>query len=242
VKIARNETDFLFPANLRLLAEARRREDVLDHEHAPEGLLEPREGTLLYLLAQRAAPLGDVLEIGSFKGRSTWYLARGLAQAARERKVVAVDPHLEGTREAFRENLERTAIGDLVEVHDAYSTDVELTRPIGGLWIDGDHSYAAARTDFDRWFPALAVGGWVAFHDTVNHWHGPTRLVRELLVRRNDLVGIGVFGTITYATKASPAPLNRVRTIAARSAFETVTFLRGMRVGFGPRNAVPGER
>jgi predicted O-methyltransferase YrrM len=241
VRIATNETDVLFPANLKLLKEARLHEAELDHADAPDGLLEEREGTLLYLLARRGAQRGDVLEIGSFMGRSTWYIALGVAAAGRGR-VVAVDPHLEGTREAFHANLERTGIAGRVDVHDAYSHEVELAHPIGGLWIDGDHSYSGSRADFDRWFPRLAVGGWVAFHDTVNHWHGPTRLVRELLAGRDDLVGVGVIGTITYATKAAPSPLNRIRALGARAGFEVVTFLRGTSVGFGPRNVLPGER
>ena len=47
-----------------------------------------------------------------------------------------------------------------------------------------------------KWFPKLVPGGWLAFHDTVNHWHGPTRLVRELLTRDDRLDSVGVMGTI----------------------------------------------
>lgn len=114
--------------------------------------------------------------------------------------------------------------------------------PVGLLWIDGDHSYAGVRRDFEDWFPKLEVGGYVAFHDTVNHWYGPTRLVRELLVSRDDLASIGVVGTVTYARKTRPSPANRLRGVWARAGFEAVAGLRGRRMGRGPLNAEPGER
>lgn len=202
-----------------------------------------REGLCLYLLARRAAQLGHVVEIGSWKGRSTWYLARALADAGSPYRVVAIDPHLEGTREAFEENLARFGIADRVDQRVAFSTDVvsAFDEPVGLLWIDGDHSYGGVRRDFETWFPRLALGGWVALHDTVNHWHGPTRLVRELLARRDDLASVGVMGMVTYARKVRSSPANRIRALAGRAAFEMVTLLRGARVGFGPRNAGPGE-
>lgn len=110
------------------------------------------------------------------------------------------------------------------------------------LSIDGDHSYTGVRNDFEARFPKLARGGALAFHDTVNHWYGPTRLVRELLATRDDLAGIGVMGAITYARKVEPSPLNRARGLAARAAFEAVTRLRARKMGPGPLNAADGER
>lgn len=195
------------------------------------------------MLARRAALLGNVVEIGSYKGRSTAFLASALADADSPNRVVAIDPHLEGTSSAFAENIRRTGADRRVDAREAFSYDVvrSFDEPIGLLWIDGDHSLAAVRQDFSDWFPKLAVGGYVAFHDTVNHWYGPTRLVRELLLERDDLAGIGVMGTITFARKAVPSPLNRGRAIVARAAFELVTGLRGLRAGRGPLNASPGE-
>lgn len=189
--------------------------------------------------------MGNVVEIGSYKGRSTWFLARGLEDAESPYRVVAIDPHLEDTGDAFLENMRRTGAYARVDARRAFSYDVVDTfdEPIGLLWIDGDHSLSGVRRDFVDWFPRLAVGGHVAFHDTVNHWYGPTTLVRELLVRRDDLASVGVMGTITFARKARPSPSNRPRALAARAGFELVTGLRGLRGHRGgPLNAMPGER
>jgi predicted O-methyltransferase YrrM len=209
-----------------------------------DGLLQDVEGACLYALARRAAGLGNVVEIGAFKGRSTWFLARALDDAESPYRVVSIDPHLEGTAGAFAENMRRTGADRRVDARAAFSHDVApmFDEPIGLLWIDGDHGVEAVRRDFEDWYPRLGVGGYIAFHDTVNHWHGPTKLVRELLVKRDDLVSVGVMGTITYARKAPPSLLNRPRAVVGRAGFEVVTLLRGLRVGRGPVNEQPGER
>lgn len=238
------QTDALFPAVRQLVAELAALPGTVDEGLAVEGLLEEREGLCLYGLARRSAPLGAVVEIGSYKGRSTWFLARGLEDVGSSWPVVAFDPHLEGTRDDFHANLARTGIASRVESHAAFSHDEApaFDRPIGLLWIDGDHTYAGVRRDFEDWFPKLVVGGWLAFHDTVNHWHGPTRLVRELLSRHDQLDSVGVMGTITFARKRPPAAANRAAALAGRAAFEAVTLLRARRMGLGPVNAAPGER
>jgi predicted O-methyltransferase YrrM len=237
-------TDLLFRGNRRLLAEVERSGVPLAGGAAVEGLLEEREGLCLFGLARRAAALGNAVEIGSYKGRSTWYLAQALESAASPFRVVAIDPHLEGTTEAFAETLRSTGIADRVDTRAAFSQDVAVgfDEPVGLLWIDGDHSYAGVRRDFEEWFPKLALGGYVAFHDTINRWYGPTRLVRELLARRSDLEQVGVIGVITYARKTRPSVRARLAALRGRIGFELVTALWGLRVGFGPVESAPGER
>jgi predicted O-methyltransferase YrrM len=233
----------LFPVNLRLRRDARSIGATLERGRELDGLLEEREGACLYMLARWGGRVGAVAEIGSWKGRSTWYLARGLADSGSAHRVIAIDPHLEGTHDEFTRNLEATGIAERVEPRVARAEEAgDVEGPVGLLWIDGDHSYAGVRRDFEQWFPRLETGGWLAFHDTANRWLGPTRLVRELLVSRSDLASVGVIGTITYAQKAWPSTLNRARAVAARGAFEVVTAAWGARVGFGPREWAPGER
>jgi|CXWL01.1.fsa_nt_gi predicted O-methyltransferase YrrM len=40
-------------------------------------------------------------------------------------------------------------------------------RPVDFLFIDGDHSYAGARRDFELYSPLVRVGGLIAFHDII---------------------------------------------------------------------------
>ena len=62
-----------------------------------EGYLEPAEGYALMLLAEQGPGLGHIVELGSFKGKSTCWLAHGSKLAGRER-VTAID-HFQGSPE-----------------------------------------------------------------------------------------------------------------------------------------------
>jgi hypothetical protein len=42
------------------------------------------------------------------------------------------------------------------------------TRPVGLLWIDGDHTLDGVRRDFESWERFLQPGGVVAFHDALD--------------------------------------------------------------------------
>jgi hypothetical protein len=39
------------------------------------------------------------------------------------------------------------------------------TTPLGMVFIDGGHTYEAARTDYECWSPNVALGGILAIHD-----------------------------------------------------------------------------
>ena len=41
--------------------------------------------------------------------------------------------------------------------------------PVDVLFIDGDHSYAGAKRDFELYHSLVRLGGFVAFHDIVRH-------------------------------------------------------------------------
>src|SRR5688500_2728947 len=82
-----------------------------------EGWFGLEEGRLLYRLAFEADPAGAIVEIGSWHGRSTIWLAAGAA-AGRGASVIAIDPHHgthlrpdgHSTELALRENLERAGL------------------------------------------------------------------------------------------------------------------------------------
>src|SRR5207237_6088831 len=96
------------------------------------GFLTEREARFLALVAACAPAQGVILEIGSFKGKSTVGLA-SVAMRYRLGKVVAVDPHtapsstdpgLGGQASSFddfRHTLTRAGLTDHVEVHRKFS-------------------------------------------------------------------------------------------------------------------------
>ncbi|MCS6951010.1 MAG: class I SAM-dependent methyltransferase, partial [bacterium] len=68
------------------------RRELLALTEKVEGWLTVEEGELLYQLARACKGKGVIVEIGSFKGKSTIWLAKGSLAGAGVR-VFAIDPH-----------------------------------------------------------------------------------------------------------------------------------------------------
>ena len=206
-------------------------EDVERIVAGVEGWLDPQEGRLLYRLAAEADPAGDIVEIGSWHGKSTIWLAAG-AQAGRGARVVAIDPHTgthlrgegETTDQILRANLERAGVADQTTVLVATSEAVaaEWSGAISLLWIDGDHEYESVRRDYLLWQPHLRPDAVVALHDTFV-WPGPERVVRELLIETGHFTSFVYADTTTAARRsgrlASRAALARRVGLARRSLY-----------------------
>ncbi len=235
----RLRSDRLFAANRSFLREADALAPDLAYGESIDGLINPREGLLLYVLARRTAKLGNAVEIGAYKGRSTWCLARALEDAHSPYNVISIDPHEDPeARASYFEMIEQSGLRERIDPRVGRSHDISATYAgdlIGMLWIDGDHGYESVKQDFDDWFPRLEVGGWLAIHDTVNNWHGPTKLTRELLSDRSDLSDIGVVLLTFFANKAPARLRNRVRGAKARASFELLTLMQARHAGFGPQ-------
>ncbi len=175
-------------------------EALRDRIEPVAGFLHPHEGYALYLWARDGPGRGAVVEIGSLFGRSTAWLASGCRDAKRER-VVAVD-HFRGSPEhspggshpipelvqvgstlpAFLANLKRLGLETSVEPRVGASIELGATwsGPIRLLFIDGDHSYAASRADWECWSRHVVPGGIIAFHD-IGVWPGVTQFYERLL-------------------------------------------------------------
>lgn len=138
-----------------------------------------------------AVTQGVIVEVGSFRGKSTAALSLGSKQGSNA-PVYAVDPHevFSGPfggefgpkdRRAFFENM--LAVGGWENVRLVNLSSEVITpgwdKPVGLLWIDGDHNYDAVRRDFECWQPHLLPGAPVVLDDTDRG--GPKQFVEELL-------------------------------------------------------------
>jgi len=142
-----------------------------------QGWLGDAEARALYEAARACTGKGVILEIGSWKGKSTICLASGSRDGARV-PVYSVDLHRDKSFERFVANIERAGLTELVRPIRASSQEeaVGVSEPIELLFVDGAHDDVGVQADFDRWVPRVVEGGLVFFHDTV--WHGgPRRLV-----------------------------------------------------------------
>ncbi len=143
-----------------------------------EGQLRRVEAMRLFECARSVPRDQCIVEIGSYRGRSTTALALGSACGGGA-FVYAVDPHdeFEGVlgghfgppdQEAMYRNLSWAGVGRWVKAVNLPSTTVAASwgkTNIGLLWIDGDHRYEAVRADVDLWYPHVVDGGIIALHD-----------------------------------------------------------------------------
>jgi hypothetical protein len=128
-------------------------------------------------------PPGRIVEIGSFRGRSTIVLRDGAASGV---EVVAIDPHGGSDRgpreiaadaargeadyEAFHANLRAAGVDTDVRHVRRASQDAlgEVEGPHELLYVDGAHRYGPARADIERWGVRTVPGGTMLVHDAYN--------------------------------------------------------------------------
>lgn len=179
---------------------------------ATPGMLTEREARFLALVAACAPAPGVILEIGSFKGKSTVGLA-SVAMRYGLGPVITVDPHSGpsvtdpdvGPRgsswDDFRASLRAAGVERAVDAHRAYSRDLARgwSHPIRFLWIDGDHTYRGAKEDIDLFRGHLVPGAIVALHDVLHSFEGPVRVFTEELLGSDVFGAAGLCGSIGWA-------------------------------------------
>jgi len=182
--------------------------EFVEYANKVEGWLTNNEAMLLFKLSLSCKGDGEIVEIGSWKGKSTIWLAKG-SQLGNKVFVNAVDPFIgddkcgvEDTFLQFNKNINydylQTLINPIVKTSEEAAKDFD--NPIGLIFIDGYHSYEAVRKDFENWFPKIVNNGWIAFHDTSGQ-RGPDKLMREEIFFSNELRNIGFKDSILYAEK-----------------------------------------
>jgi predicted O-methyltransferase YrrM len=116
---------------------------------------------------------GEIVEIGSFKGKSTISLGLGSKYISeKKRTIFAIDPFLSNGGyfnyfNEFQSNIQRFNLGSYVSPIKKFSQEALLDCPekISALFIDGDHSYLGVKRDIELYAPRVVPGGIIAFHD-----------------------------------------------------------------------------
>ncbi len=170
------------------------------HYEKIDGWLTVNEALGLYHIAKSLPQSARITEIGSWKGKSTYCLASGLAQGT----IFAIDPFdasgeagskelYDKTKgslplvEQFKQNLDVHGLLHKIKVLQGYSNQFAGTiKDIDFLFIDGDHSKEGCEYDFKTFSPEVKRNGWLAFHDYAPNRPelGPTWVV-ENLVRKS---------------------------------------------------------
>ncbi len=193
--------------------------------------------------AAAATHAGDtIVEIGSFRGRSTIVLA---SAAPAGTDIVAIDPHagndrgpneLEGFAEAaatdhdiFNANLAAAGVADRIRHVRAFSdtAHADVTGELAVLYVDGAHRYGPARADIRDWGTRVAPGGTLLIHDSFSSVGVTLAIVRELMFGSRWRY-VGRARSLTeYCADLDGTPRSRVVN-AARQAMQLPWFAKNL--------------
>jgi hypothetical protein len=129
-----------------------------------------------------------IVEIGVLDGETTKEM--GLVSKV---PIYGIDP-------IIPDSMNRSLIGsvELITRHMAFYKDFHFFKNYSHdvakdwkykfdfIWLDGDHTYEAVKTDFNDWIPMLELNGFFALHDVFPNvegfkgWPGPRRLYDEI--------------------------------------------------------------
>jgi predicted O-methyltransferase YrrM len=218
-------------------------DDALRAASGVEGWMTDGQARMLWDAALGVEPPAQIVEIGSYRGRS----AIVLAGAAREGvRIVAIDPHAgndrgpgqwespaaEGERDhqAFLSNLERAGVAERVRHVRRPSQEAldEVDGPLAMVYVDGAHRYAPASADIERWGARLSPGGTLLVHDSFSSV-GVTLALLRLLAFGREFRYDGRSRSLTHYTRVPLRGRERARN-AARQLAQLPWFARNLAI------------
>lgn len=153
---------------------------------------------------------GDtIVEIGSYKGQSTAYMAVEIVNSGKKINFYAVD-----TWEGSKENLDSSSVHftpDIDNLYQIYLSNISSVikyinnirldslnaaklfkdKSVSIVFIDACHEYSCVYNDIIAWLPKIKSGGILAGHDYNHGWPGVNQAV-------NEIFGINNISTSEY--------------------------------------------
>lgn len=181
------------------------------------GMINHRAGEELFSLAYMQTLSGDVVEVGSFQGKSTFFLGHAI-EKSKNGKMYAVD-HFRGNsgkehfykvenddlsdlESGFRRNILRAGLSEVVTLinkpnHEAVADIADDS--VRFLFIDGDHTAEGVQKDLDLFASKLRSGAIIVFDDydnvsfggvvsVVNDFISKSKCKRKYLIDRTLIV------------------------------------------------------
>lgn len=172
--------------------------DLLSEIQKIEGWLSDREASLLIhstlSMLQLFPDFPNVVEIGSYHGKSTVLFGKILNTLSPTSALYAIDTHdgLLGDEDIglatfppsydhFINNISHAGLTDFTHIIKGKSCEVHWNKPISLLFIDGLHDYRNVAMDFCHFEEWIELGGFVVFHDYADYFPGVKKFVREIL-------------------------------------------------------------
>lgn len=135
-----------------------------------------------------------VVEIGAWRGRSSFYLVDNHAGISAH-NIYIVDTWLGSKSEiethhalAKEVNLYVDFMRNMQKLHGRFTpiraTSIEAAEifdngTVDYVFIDGEHTYEAVKADIEAWLPKLSNIGIIAGHDYDSNWPGVIKAVHE---------------------------------------------------------------
>lgn len=147
------------------------------------------------LVATQLIP-GDLVEIGSYLGRSAIFSALVLQRHNIPKKIYSIDPHLgqlglpgqdkAPTWDRFLANVAANGCNDWITPIRMKAEEYPWDKPIALLHIDGLHHLDHVLGDFYKYSPYVSNKGFVAFHDWGVHgeFYDVTQALAKILLER----------------------------------------------------------
>lgn len=207
-------------------------DQVLEQVADIAGWMTDAQARLLWESARALRPGEQVVEIGSFQGRSTIVLAQAAPAGT---PVTAIDPHAGNDRgpqeisgmeveaetdsQIFLANLERAGVADRVTYLRRWSQEAlaEVDGPVELLYIDGAHRYGPARQDIVSWGAKVPPGGTLLIHDSFSSV-GVTGAILAVLTFSPRWRYLGRAGSLTEYRRSRLGPIDRLTNVARQLA------------------------
>jgi len=185
-----------------------RYKDICGHVNSIDGFLMPGQEEWLFNMAKSLEDKSIILEIGSYKGRSTSALAFGCVGTGK--RVFTIDEFYsfkKGSSSApFKKNMKRLGLEKYVILLEGFSEDIaqvwrkSINIPIDFLFMDGSHDYETVVNDYRNFSEFVVSGSLIALHDVFCEGHsGCTRAWRKVLKR--ELISHGECKSIAFGKK-----------------------------------------
>lgn len=165
----------------------------------------------MFRQASKISKNGVVVEIGSFKGRSTVFLGLGVKKTPGI-LIFSIDPHIGSPEKSleyskidtlpeFKENIKKFSLENrVVSIRETSSKAfLDFSRLIDLLFIDGSHLYPDVKKDLKNWTKKIKKGGMVVLHDATS-LPGPWQAAKERIFFSESLEKIGLCGSMIFAT------------------------------------------
>lgn len=168
----------------------------------------PAERLALFQMTKQLRPGARALEIGSHIGSSALFICAGLKHGGGH--LVCVDTWMnqtmpDGEKDTLAEFKSNTApYADMITMVRKYSRELtpeDIGGPLDFVFIDGDHSESAVRTDFRLIVPFVKPSGLIAFHDLRSNYPGVNMVVGAAMATGEWLL-VQLVGTLCIIRKS----------------------------------------